>query len=213
MQDIVIVCNDLFGIEVYSLIDEINRRAEKANKGAVYHIKGFLYIQERPFNESISPVKLLGDLDNWTPDENEKVVLGIADPEIKGEAVSILREKGAKFQTIITPWMLVLPDQLQIGEGSILSAYSAKDGLIIGDFVTVIASMISGHIIGDYSTVMRFANIAGDSIGRYSYVGNHVFLAVGKSIGDNCRVADGSIVVKNVKSGVYVSGVPAKKVK
>lgn len=213
MQKIVIICNDIFGLEVYSIIEEINKWHLGRNGEPKYQITGFLWIDSLPFNAEDSPVPMIGNVDNWNFTDDIKVVIGIKAPSQKMELVQALKKKHAQYETIIAPWMLSFPEWLTIGEGSIVAPYSAKPGMVIGSFVTIIHSMLSGHGIGNYSTVMRFANIAGESIGKNSYIGDHAFLAVGRSIGDDCYVADGSIVVKNVKNNSCVSGVPAKKVK
>lgn len=213
MTDIVIVCDDLFGLEIYSLIEEINKRVMIKDRCPRYRMDGFVTVTDDPFGELRSPLPILGKLESWTPAEGVKVVLGLRSPEAKAAAVELLRGRNAQFETIKAPWMLSFSKWLTIGEGCIVAPYSAKPGMVIGDFVTIVSSMLSGHGIGDYSTVMRLSNIAGETIGKNSYVGDHVFLAVGKSIGDGCYVEDGSIVVKDVKDGVRVSGVPAKKKK
>lgn len=212
MKNLILVCNDLFGIEILEIINQININSVHNGREPIYNIIGYLSMNNKanPLGDSICRIKRLGNIYNWIPSTEEHFVLGICNPEDKSEAVKVLKEKGACFEAIITPWVLAPP--LDVGEGSVVSAYSVKQGLKIGKYVTIIGSMLSGHKIDDYSTVLRFSNIAGD-IGKCSYIGNHVFLAIGKSIGDNCIVADGSIVVKTVKSESSVSGVPARKIR
>lgn len=211
MTKIVIACNSLFGLEIYSLLQEINNWYVERGKNALYKIIGFLSDNINPFEGISSPAPVVGTIHEWSIPEDVSVVIGFREPKDKAAAVDVLRNRGSKFETIIGPWMLSFRDWLTIGEGSIVCPYSAKPGLVIGDFVTVIASMLSGHSIGDFSTILRFANIAGDSVGKYSIVGDHVFLPVGKKIGDNCMVGDGSIVSQNVKGGINVFGAPARK--
>ena len=210
MQDIMIACDGVFGLEVWSMIREINKSEAGWGRAEPYHVKGFLYDGRMPFDMAKAPGCIAVPFDEWMPEE--KVVMGVLKPVDKVKAVQKLRQKGARFETIIAPWMLAWPQNMTIGEGCVIAAYSAKDGIVIGDFVTVVASMLSGHGIGDYSTVMRFANIAGEQIGQRSYVGDHAFLPVGKSIGDDCSVMAGSIISRNVKNGATVLGVPARVV-
>lgn len=212
MKRIVIACDDLFGLEIKSIIDEINKWHQINRNERRYDLIGFLSDKDDPFGENGVNSKVIGKISEWTPEESIGVVMGIKYPEEKAAAVQLLRSRGARFETIVAPWMLSYPEWLTIGEGCIVCPYSAKPGMVIGDFVTIEASMLSGYKIGDYSTVMRFANIAGEGIGAYSYVGDHVFLAVGKKIGDHCTVANGSIVVKNAKDHTSVAGIPARRI-
>ena len=211
MTELIIVCEDLFGLEVLSLIEHINQKSNEKGRGAVYKIKGYISDVDNPFGKLSCSIERLGTISGNYAFDNEKCVMAICNPQSKQRAVETLKVRGAEFQTIVTPWTNA--PLLQIGEGSIISAYTIKDGIKIGKFVTIIGSMLSNHVIGDYSTVLRFANVAGDEVGKGTYIGNHVFVAVGKNVGDDCYVADGSIVVKNVKSGTSVSGIPAKKMK
>ena len=208
MKEVILVCNDLFGIEVLELVNQINiYRFQKCGEPE-FKVVGYLSEKDNPFGDINISIRKIGSIYDWKPSSNERFILGMNKPEEKLEVVNIMKGKGACFQTIIAPWTIA--PALEIGEGSVISAYTIMKGIEIGKYVTVIGAMLSGYRIGDYSTVLRFSNIAGETIGRCSYIGNHVFLAVGKKIGDYCTVGDGSIVVKNVKSGLSVSGVPAK---
>ena len=211
MKEIILVCDDLFGLEVLDFINQINLFSLKESGEPEYKVIGYLSEKDNPFNNVVTSVARIGNIVDWMPSANEMFILGIKDPELKFKAVKILKQKGAHFLSLMTPWTIA--PELELGEGSVISAYTIKKGIKIGSFVTVIGAMLSCRKIDDYSTILRFSNIAGNDVGKGSFVGNHVLVAVGKNIGDQCIVADGSIVVNNVKSGLSVSGVPAKKIK
>lgn len=209
MTEIVLVCDDFFGMDVLSVIEEINKLEQEKTGEARYRIKGYISNRQAPLGETVGQPERLGSISGWIPAEDERVVIGLSRPEQKMETVRILKEKGAKFETICAPWIIAYP--MEVGEGSIVAAYSANYRMKIGSFVTIIGSMLSCRIVGDYSTILRYANIVGDPIGSRTYIGNHVFVAREKSVGDDCRLEDGAVIVKSVKSGTCVSGVPAKK--
>lgn len=209
MKNVILVCNDLFGIEILEIINQINLLSLDESGVPKYKVVGYLSEKENPFNNILTSVKKIGSINKWVPSANEIFVLGIKEPEEKFKAVKILKEKGARFLSIMAPWTVA--PVLDIGEGSVISAYTIMKGIKFGKFVTIIGAMISCHKVDDYSTILRFSNVAGNDVGKCSFVGNHVFVAAGKNIGDYCTVADGSIVVTNVKSGLSVSGVPAKR--
>ena len=54
---------------------------------------------------------------------------------------------------------------------------------------------------------LKFGTI---QIGNNNFIGARVIINPGVRIGDNCVIAAGSIVTKNVSSGTVVGGVPAK---
>lgn len=212
MQKVVVVCDGLFGLEIFSILEEINKWHAQRKQEQPYYIDGFVFLDGTGVERESFPSDVLGTISDWIPSEDVSIVLGVKDPAKKRLAVTLLREKNVRFETVYAPWILAFHKWLTIGEGCIVAPYSAKPGLVIEDFATVVHSMLSGHRIGEYSTVMRYANIAGD-VGKDCLVGDHVFLVVEKSIGDGCVADPGSIVVKNLKPGTHVRGVPAKSVR
>ena len=210
MKDVVIVCDDLFGLEVYSILEEINKTRAAKGQEALYNILGYISFCESPFGSVKHSIERLGGIEDRTPSNGESYVMAVTSPALKKRIAGIMEPKGCRFETVIAPWTRRKADE--VGEGTLLAAFSVKSGLKIGRFVTAVESMLIARPIGDYSTIMRFANITGN-IGTGSYIGNHAYSHLDKSIGDDCYVADGSIIVKNVKDGTCVAGMPAKKMK
>lgn len=210
MKDVIIVCDDLFGLEVCSILEEINKTCASKGQEALYNITGYISFCERPFGDVKHSIKRLGGIEDHSPSDGESYVMAVTSPELKKRIVGIMEPKGCRFETVIAPWTRRKADE--VGEGTLLAAFSVKAGLKIGRFVTVVESMLISRPIGDYSTIMRFANITGN-VGTGSYIGNHAYSHLDKSVGDNCYVADGSIIVKNVKDGTSVAGMPAKRMK
>lgn len=211
-MDIIIVCDDLFGLEIYSVLEQINIWNVRENGKEKYNILGYISDCEAPFGNVRHSIARLGSIGSWRPMGDEQYVLGIKMPTRKKETVACLKHVGCSFATVYTPWMITVIDEIEIGEGSFVAANSIKSGMKIGKFATLIASMHSSHAIGDYSTVLRFSNVTGN-VGKEAYLGNHVYTHLGVFVGDESYIADGSIVVKDVKPGMSVSGVPARKIK
>ena len=123
----------------------------------------------------------------------------------------MLKERGCRFETLISPFGRVKP-HVTIGEGCIITSYCINNGAVIGDFVNIQGSMIGGHsVIGDYTTTLGFANVPNAHIGKRVYIGSHA-VVLGNKVGDDAEVCVGSIVVSNVKAGTKVFGNPAKRV-
>ncbi|MBP3474716.1 MAG: hypothetical protein J6K48_00125 [Lachnospiraceae bacterium] len=213
-KNVIIVCEDLFGLEIYSILNEINGYVEKERlSNDTYNIMGFISNHSHPFrlvDNSIKPI--LGDIDSWQPTKNEQYVMGIKNPESKEHFAKILKDKGADFLTILTPWTLV-PDHLHIGEGCVISNYSFKDGAVFDEFVTMINVMAGAAHVGAYTTIDALANITNADIGKKVRIGSHAFLMEHIQIGDNVQVYSGSMVFANIKPDQKVAGIPANKMK
>lgn len=213
MKDIYIVCAGGFGQEVYVMIKNINKNAISEGKEAPYNIKGFLNDIPVEFDRSYIDIDIVGDIQNWQPYGNEVYALGISDPVSKEKISTLLKSRGAKFETIIAPWS-VIPDSIEIGEGCIISPYLIMPGVKVGNFVNIMGSMVgSGAEVGDYSTVTGFANITNAKLGKRVFVGSHAVIMNKKKIGDDVFICVGSVVFNNLKQGEKVIGIPAKRVR
>lgn len=212
MQDVVIVCAGGFGREAYALIRSINRAAVKENKEEPYNVLGFLSDDPYALDEINIDKKIIGTIQEWQPRDSEVYVLGISNPKAKEKLSNMLKDRGAKFISLVSPKVYV-PDTTEIGEGSIISAYSVGENVKIGRFVNIAGSMIGGNaVIGDYCTTTGFTNITNAILGKRVFVGSHAVIMNKRKIGDDAFICVGSVVFNNVKPGTKVFGIPAKKV-
>ncbi len=209
MKNVIIVCEDTYGLDVYLMIRDINERTP-ATSVAPYQPLGFISDTPNPFGKVKPPYPVLGTVEDWVVEEGVYFVMAIRDPLRKEKAVLCLKSKGARFVTIIDPWVPLPPD-CKVGEGCIIACYVCKDGSRFGDFVTLDTVMCEAVEIGDYSTLCPFANITNAPIGKRVFVGSHAAVMAHKKVGDDARILPGSIVVSNVRSGTSVAGVPAKR--
>ena len=211
MTDVVLVCEDVFGLEILDLLHRINEYLIREGGDPRYRVLGYVSDVSAPFGDMPSPADRLGDLASHPMAEGARYVLGIKEPASKRAAVSVILSRGGRFETVSSPWMLAY--KMPFGEGAVMNAYSVTPSVSVGDYVTVCDSMLALEgSIGAYSTVLRFANVIGDGVGEEALIGNCTFIPHGVTVGDRARVLDGSIAVKNVKPGTTVSGNPAKKI-
>lgn len=208
MKDIIIVGAGGFGREALSLIKSINKVSKKWN------IKGFIDDNINALDGVKCDGEIIGTIKDWIPSENEVYAMGVASPKGKENFANILKEKGAKFETLISVNAFV-GDYVEIGEGCVITGGSSiGSGVVIGNFVNVAASMVGQDaIIGDYSTTTGYANITDAQIGKRVFVGSQTFIMNKKKIGDDAFISAGSIVFNNVKAGTRVIGNPARKFK
>ena len=206
-KNVIIVCDDIYGLDVCSIINAINN-----NQTSSYHIIGVISDQKQPFGNIQSNLAILGTIQDWDPGSvNASYVMGIRNPKRKEFAANLLKKRGAKFETLIAPWVL-LPSEFLVGEGCILANYNCKYMSKFGDFVTLDAVMCESVEIGDFSTLCPFVNITSAKIGKRVYVGAHSVIMADKKIEDDVYIYPGSIVVNNIKSGSIVAGIPASKI-
>lgn len=215
MQDLIIVCAGGFGRDVYQIIRAVNKEAVKTGKEEPYNVLGFIDDTDNPLKGTLLDLPILGTIKEWHPKGNERYVLGISTPKNKEKIADLLKSRGAVFETIISPnCEISVPESVRIGEGCIISANSIDQNTTIGNFVHAMGCCILGQdsTIGDYSTITAFVNVACKSVGKRVLIGSHAVLLQPARIGDDATVCACSLVVRNVKPGTKVFGVPAKKV-
>ncbi|MCB6994507.1 hypothetical protein LI177_13550 [bacterium 210820-DFI.6.37] len=213
MKDIIIVCAGCYGMEVYSVISEINRIAMKKGENPPYNILGFIddnscdLMLEYGIKE-----KVIGSIHGWNPIGNEVYAIGAAKPQLKETLTNLLKKNGCKFETIIAPWSIVSPNCI-IGEGCFITAYTISSGVKLGNFVNINGSMIcSGAQIDDYSTTTGFAVIEDAHICKKVFVGSHAVIKSGVVVGADANISVGSMIISDVKPGTLMFGVPAAEI-
>ena len=208
MKDIIIVGASGFGRELVQWIEDINKNKLEWN------ILGFLDDNLEALSDVKSDYKIIGSIKEYKPKDDQYLACALAFPSVKKQIITMLKERGAKFATIIHPTALI-NKYSEIGEGVIITPRSnVNANAKIGNFVSILGSGV-GHdaIIGDFSTLSGRCSINGHvQIGKMVYVACGVSIAPSKKIGDNATIGIGSVVVSNVKSGVTVFGNPAKKI-
>ena len=204
MKDIIIVGAGGFGREAYYLIKTIN--AVKP----IWNIKGFINDIPVDLKAKRIDVPILGTIKEWQPSDNEVFAMGISSPQGKATVARALKERGARFETLIHPRAEV-NDTAEIGEGCVIGGRSIiGDCVVLGDFVHIAGSSIGqDRRIGDFSTTTAFTNIAAGNIGKRVFVSSHAVVL--KDVGDDAFVAAGSIVMSKVRAGTRVMGCPARK--
>lgn len=58
-----------------------------------------------------------------------------------------------------------------------------------------------------FNTAPDWANIV---IGDYVWIGNHVYICAGITVGDNCIIGANSVVTRDVEPNTVVGGIPAR---
>lgn len=206
MKKIIIVGAGGFGQELLQWIKDINKVEKK------WEILGFIDDNLNALANSKCDYKVVGTIKDWQPKEDEVFALAMGSPALKRKIVALMKEKGAKFESIIHPTAM-LSEFAEHGEGLIMFPGSKLScNSTVGEHVTILSTLV-GHdtLIGDYTVISGGCNIV-----RNVKIGNDVFLAAGVciaqdiTIGDGAYLGLGSVILKDVAPGATMFGNPAR---
>jgi len=148
--------------------------------------------------------------------KNYKIMIAVSEPKER-QRISNLLPKETQYFSFIHPTALVMSDDIEIGEGSFIGAYSIlTTNIKIGKHTILNRGNQIGHDtkIGDYFSAMPGAIVSGNVIiGDNVYIGTNSSIREKIHISSEVKIGANACVVKNIhSSGTYV-GVPAKKIK
>lgn len=207
IKDLIIVGASGFGRELLMTIKEINRIKEE------WHVLGFIDDNRNALDGIECSHKILGTIDEWEVKDGTLYGMGIAKPSVKKAVATKLKDRGAKFATIIHPTARI-GSPTTIGEGLVLFPYAdISVNCMVGDMIFMNSFAQIGHdsVIGDYCTLFPNSSIAGGGIlGEGVLVGTAASTYPNIKIGSYATVGMNSAVIRNVKANTTVMGVPAK---
>ena len=148
--------------------------------------------------------------------ETLHLIIAIADPMVRKEIVRNITNENIQYTVLIHPTVVFDAKELEIGEGSILTARNVfTTNIAIGKHSIINLSSTIGHdvVIGDFCSIMPGANISGNVIiGEATLIGSGAVILQGIKIGNNVRVGAGAVVTKDVPDNSTVVGVPARAI-
>lgn len=207
MKDIIIVGAGGFGREVLALIEWINSIT------LTWNVLGFIDDNIHALDDYNISYNVLGAIKEWKPKDSEQYVLAISAPRSKENIVSILKNKGAKFATVLAPTATV-GSRTTLGEGVVMFGDAGISvDCRIGNFVFFNSLDGIGHdtVIGDFCTFGPKVCISGATkIGKCVNVGALASTYPGVKVGDYATIGMNSCAIRQVKSETTVVGVPAK---
>lgn len=178
-----------------------------------FKVKGFL--SDGPSNiEEMGYPAVLGKVADYEIQPGDLFFCGIGKVSDRKKTVEIILSKGGNFINLIHPTAVISPSvKLGIGVGIKAFCVLASD-VIVEDFTFMQSSVIMGHDvhIGKYCQINSFAFFAG-----FSRIHDLVTINAGAKIiqkvvvEESAIVGVGSVVLKRVKNGTTVFGIPAKK--
>ena len=205
MKDLIIVGAGGFGRELLQWCKDINKQQP------TWKLKGFIDDNSKALYGYECDYNVIGSIKDWKPSDNEEFALAVAEPHLKEKIVSILKDKGANFTSIIHPRAIV-SDFSKIGEGIILYPNTTiGPNTIIGNFTTIFSGVGHDAIIEDFVTISSMCDICGHAfIGKRTFLASHAVVIPSKKIGSDCYIGAGSVVIKNIPPNSRTFGNPAK---
>ena len=209
MKNLIIIGARGFGREYH---DGLKLREDY---GREFLIKGFLDDKSDALSAFEGYAPILNSVESYIIEPDDVFTCALGNPVYRRKYVEIIKSKGGVFFPIVSSKSIVHPSA-HIGEGVMISAFcSVSANTYIGDFTTIHPFCNIGHDakVGEYCEIESYSFMGGGAC-----LGNNVTLHTRATIlphikvGANAIVGAGSVVLRNVKAGVTVFGVPAKKV-
>lgn len=179
-----------------------------------FRIKGFL--SDGPSNiEEMGYPPVLSKVAEYEVQPEDVFFCAIGKLTDRKKTVENILSKGGKFISLIHPTAIISPSA-KLGTGVGIKAFCVIDAdVTIEDFTFLQSSVIVGHDvrIGRYCQINSFAFFAG-----FSSVHDMVSVNAGAKLIQNTVVEEGavvgmgSVVLRRVKKGTTVFGIPAKKI-
>lgn len=144
-----------------------------------------------------------------------KIIIAVADCTEREKIVKKLPEE-TQFFTFIHPTALIMNNDVEIGIGSFIGAYSIiTTNVKIGRHAILNRANHIGHDskIGDYFSAMPGSIVSGNvSVGNRCYIGTNSSIREKINICDDVTIGSNGTVVKNITNCGKYAGVPVKKI-
>lgn len=211
MKHLIIIGARGFGREVYNMAI-----STKEYMNGEFDIKGFLDDKEDALDNirgNYPPI--LGSVEAYYPVPDDVFVCAMGDGKWRKHYAEIIESRKGEFISIIAPSSRVNRTAM-IGKGSIIGPNNIiSDNVTIGHHVMIQCFDDLGHdvSVGDYASIEAYVFLGGyASVGELSTMHTKSSIIPHKSIGKECVVGFGSVVMKAFKDGTHVFGNPAKKI-
>jgi sugar O-acyltransferase (sialic acid O-acetyltransferase NeuD family) len=210
-KDLLVVGAGGMGRELWCYLEQ-KARADAAF-AREYRLKGFLDDNPHALDRFNYPADIVGSICEYTASPDELLVCALGAPEVKARVCPLLKERGARFLTLVHP-TAVVERNARLGEGVVLAPFvHASCDIELEDFVFLNCHVTCGHDVrvGAYSTLSSYCDLTGGvELGERVFMGSHASVVPGRRVGAGVRIGAGSVVLNHIPAGRRVFGVPAK---
>lgn len=167
------------------------------------------YVDDKHANDIAKPIS------SFNP-KTHQMMVAVGDSRTRFDMVQILPKETTYF-TFIHPTALILDNNIEIGEGSFIGAYSIlTTNIKIGKHALLNRANHIGHDskIGDYFSAMPGSIVSGNcTLYDSVYLGTNSSVREKISIHSLVTVGMNSSVVKNIEMPGIYAGIPARQIK
>jgi sugar O-acyltransferase, sialic acid O-acetyltransferase NeuD family len=142
-----------------------------------------------------------------------RFIIAQGEPEIKKLLFERIRKDGFQCATIVHP-DTEISSSSHIGEGVVIfkGCYVSSEATIGNNCILLSYTCIAHNVvIEDYCQLSAMVLTGGfDKIGTLSYIGAGAIIREGITVGNQCIVGQGAVVLSNVADKLVVAGNPAR---
>lgn len=157
---------------------------------------------------------IIGPVETYDLHQDDVFFCALGDSHWRKHYAEMISSRGGTFINIIHRTALVSP-VAKMGVGCIVCAYTTiSPNVTIGNHVMIQSYADFGHDseIGDYASIESYVFLGGYAkVGELSTMHTKSSIIPHKSIGKECVVGFGSVVMRHFKDGEHVFGNPAKR--
>ena len=172
------------------------------------------------FGSKVLGIEVLGDdsyIKNYTVHDICLVngLGSVGSMNLRKKIYEKFKQDGYCFKNVIHPSAIISKNVILAEGVQIMAGVVVNAGTSIGNngIINTRASVDHDCFIGDHVHIAPGSVLSGAvSVGDCTHLGTGCTVIQGKTIGDHVLVGAGSLIIKNVKSGMKVLGVPAKEV-
>ena len=180
-----------------------------------YDIKGFLDDNLTALEGFKNYPPVLATIKDYKIETGDVFACSIGDVPTKVEIVNSLKSKGAEFITLIHK-TATIGQNVVIGNGTLIDdGVHIDPDVTIGEQCLLQTQAIIGHDsqIGDYVRIDTHCSLVGGTIVKdRATIFTHAMISHNVTINEDATVGACSFVIKSVKPGISVFGVPAKPI-
>lgn len=177
-------------------------------------IKGFIDDNLQALDNYKNYPKILGKINEYKPEEDDVFVCSIGGKARK-ECMNSMIEKGAEFINLIHKDSKFL-NNVSLGKGNFVGAFSIiGNDVEIGNYNIIQSFTVIGHdaVIGDFNRIDTHVTcVGGIQIKNDTTIHTGAVINHKVTLENESKVGANSFVIRKVKQGETVLGVPAKKI-
>ncbi len=210
MKQLIIIGASGFGREV------CNNAKNCYGYGDEWLVKGFL-------DDNLSALdgfdgdyaSIFSTITEYEPQANDVFVCALGNPKPRRKCSEIILNRGGEFISLIDKRAMIAPTA-KIGNGAIILPYafvSVNTRIGVSAIIHPFCNLGHDVKVGDYCSIESHSFMGGFSqIGNDVQLHTRATLLPSAKVEDGATVGAGSVVIRKVKAGTTVFGVPAKKI-